>query len=113
MNTEPSNDWSVRAATWYRQWCDLAATCTLKQYLELYQHHDDPRGDFARDGLDDAGFPVAPKEWETVVCYLLGKRACPEAIEAGRQIWRAYVRDMAQWGDKDFVVAWERERCLG
>jgi len=95
----PSDDWKDRSAAWYRDWRNLAASCTFKQYLELFQYHNDPRGDFARDGLEDGGFPAAPKAWETVESYLLGKRACPEAFEAGRQIWRAYARDMAQWDD--------------
>jgi hypothetical protein len=54
---------------------------------------------FPRDGLEDASFPAAPKSWDAIEGYLLRKRACLEVIEAGRQIWRAYVRDMAQWGD--------------
>jgi hypothetical protein len=111
--TDPSKDWKSRSAAWYRDWRNLAVTCTLKQYLELYQHHGDPRGDFARDGLEDASFPAAAKSWETVEGYLLSRRACPEALEAGRQIWRAYVRDMAQSGDEALAVAWEHERCLG
>ena len=98
--TNPPNDWRGRSAAWYGEWRELAASCTLKQYLELYQHHDDPRGDFARDGIGNAGFPAAPKSWETVEGYLLSKRACPEALEAGRQIWRSFVRDMAQWGTR-------------
>jgi hypothetical protein len=61
----------------------------------------------------DAGFPAAPKSWEAVEGYLLSKRACLEAFEAGRQIWRSYVRDMAQSGDEVLAAAWERERCLG
>lgn len=63
-------------------------------------------------GLGDAGFPAAPKSWEAVEGYLWSKRACPEALEAGRQIWRSFVRDMAQWGDEAFVAEWERERCF-
>jgi len=110
--TTQSSDWKGRAAAWYGQWRDMAASCTFKQYLELYQHHGDPRGDFARDGLEDGGFPAAPKSWDAVESYLLSKRACREAFEAGRQIWRSYVRDMAQWGDKALVAAWELERRL-
>lgn len=108
--TSTNSDWKGRSAAWYREWRNLAATCTLKKYLELYQFHNDPRGDFARDGLEDGGFPAAPKSWEAVEAYLLSKRACFEALAAGRQIWRSYVRDMAQWGDAALVAAWEREK---
>lgn len=91
----------------------MAAACTLGQYLELYQHHGDPRGDFARDALEDTAFPGGAKTWGALESCLLGKRACLEAIDAGRQIWRSYVRDMAQWGDETLVAEWERERSLG
>ncbi|QQN74705.1 YozE family protein [Croceicoccus sp. YJ47] len=112
-NAALSNASCTENAARYAEWCEKAAACTFGQYLELYRHHCDPRGDFARDGFDDTGFPSGAKSWETVESYLLSKRACIEAFEAGRQIWRSYVRDMAQWGDEELVAAWEHERCSG
>lgn len=73
---------------------------TLKSYLELYKFHEDPRGDFAREGLEDNTFPVAPKTWEELEGYLHDKRACPEAISAARQIWDMYVSDKAMWKEE-------------
>lgn len=112
-NAAPLNASSADNAARYADWCEMAASCTFVQYLELFRHHCDPRGDFARDGLADAGFPSGAKSWEAVESYLLSKRACLEALEAGRQIWRCYVRDMAQWGDEELVAAWKSERSLG
>lgn len=113
MTITAADDSRSRNAQRYGEWCALAAACSFGQYLELFQHHEDPRGDFARDALEDAAFPTGAKTWDAVESYLLGKRACLEAMAAGRQIWRSYVRDMAHWGDETLIAEWERERSLG
>lgn len=50
---------------------------------------DTPAGDFVSDAKGDKSFPDA-KTWREVESYLRLKGAVPEAISAGKEVWKAF-----------------------
>ena len=61
----------------------------IKEYLKHRRAADTPEGDFVADALRDPDFPDA-KSWDELEGYLRRRNACPEAITAGRVVWRQY-----------------------
>ncbi|OXE35531.1 MAG: hypothetical protein CGW95_13285 [Phenylobacterium zucineum] len=62
---------------------------TFADYLAKRQARDNPQGDFVRDAREDARM-ADMHTWPQLQAYLYSKRACHEAIEAGRLVWRSY-----------------------
>jgi hypothetical protein len=53
-------------------------------------------GDFIGDMKTDRTFPASPDlTWDRHHSYLLAHNACPEAIAAGKRLWRQYVKAKA------------------
>jgi hypothetical protein len=63
---------------------------------------DTARGDFCgdvkRDWLD--GDEIPSGSWDEVKAYLSRRRACKEAMAAGREAWRDYIRS-GRWQQRD------------
>lgn len=67
------------------------ADWTFKAYLRERKVTQNIQRDFTRDALEDPLFPESVK-WSEVRAYLISKRACPEAIQAGRSVFKQYQR---------------------
>jgi hypothetical protein len=66
---------------------------TFQEYLAKRQARDNPQGDFVRDCRSDRAMPDVTT-WPQLHFHLRSKRACPEAVEAGRLVWRSYQRQL-------------------
>lgn len=64
---------------------------TFRDYVRGRRVTRTHTGDFVRDARSDDTFPDA-KTWDQLYGYLLNVSACPEAIKAGRVVWRGYKR---------------------
>jgi len=62
---------------------------TFREYIAKRQARENPQGDFVRDARDDARMPDVTS-WSQLHAYLRSIRACPEAVDAGRLVWRSY-----------------------
>lgn len=62
---------------------------SFREYVVGRRKTDTPEGDFVVDAKSDKAFPDA-RTWEEVEKHLRMRRAAPEAIEAGRNVWRQY-----------------------
>lgn len=65
---------------------------TFKEYLMTRRITDTPNGDFVGDAKRDRQFPDA-RSWDQVESYLVNRGAPYAAIEAGKSVWKAYLRN--------------------
>lgn len=63
---------------------------SFKKFILERKVTDDPEGDFVDDTKRVSDFPEELTSFAGLQAYLEFKRACPEAIEAGRKLWREY-----------------------
>jgi hypothetical protein len=61
--------------------------------LHEYKSENKMCRDFLGDLKSDREFPRVDA-WKTLEAYLLDKNACEAAVNAGRKIWRAYLKAM-------------------
>ena len=66
---------------------------TFKRWLLQFKNEDTPIGDLASDVARDRSLPVTNSytAWHD---HLLGRRACPEALEALRWAWQQYESEV-------------------
>jgi hypothetical protein len=71
---------------------------TFNEYIASQKAGDNPRGDFISDTRDEmrAGRMPEIASWDQLENYLLGKRACSEALTEGGKLWREYERAQAK-----------------
>ncbi len=62
---------------------------TFRDYIAQRRCGDNPQGDFVEDARRDRNFPDV-QSWPELKSYLLGKRACEEAVEAAHTVWQGY-----------------------
>jgi hypothetical protein len=65
------------------------AKLTFTEYVKARRVTNTPAGDFVADAKADRGMPDV-KSWEQLHTYLVMKSAIPEAIAAGKAVWRGY-----------------------
>jgi hypothetical protein len=65
---------------------------TFYHYLKTRRITDNPRGDFIKDALSFGGMTAKISDWRSFEAHLFRMRACPEAITAGRKVWREYQK---------------------
>lgn len=62
------------------------------RWAAQYKDEPNPCGDFVRDMLGDFNFPVFA-ERSVILRYLSRCGACSEAVDAFKELWRAYARE--------------------
>ena len=67
---------------------------TFTEFILSRHVTDTIRGDFIRDARDmiEIGRFPDPPTWDNLEVYLGLRHACPEAMRAGRQLWREFSR---------------------
>lgn len=68
---------------------------TFPEYIAKRRAGRNPTGDFVRDARADDTFPNC-STWQELERYLERCHACAPAIEAGRTVWRSYLRALSR-----------------
>ncbi len=71
---------------------------TFKEYIQSARVTSTPRGDYIADTktLINAGVFPAVDSWADLYGFMMRRRACPEAIEEGRKLWRQYKSKVSE-----------------
>jgi hypothetical protein len=67
---------------------------TFAEFIQSARVTETPRGDFIADAktlINACVFP-AIDSWGDLYGFMMRRRACPEAIEQARKVWRQYQK---------------------
>ncbi|HEY9039723.1 MAG TPA: YozE family protein [Roseovarius sp.] len=62
---------------------------TFKTFINTYESDDLMEFDFINDAKGDSRFPNVKSEMQ-LKSHLHGRRACSEAVEAAKRLWKKY-----------------------
>jgi hypothetical protein len=71
---------------------------TFAKFIQSKNITNSPRGDFIADTktlINASVFPVV-ESWGDLYRFMIRRRACPEAIEEARKLWRAYKSEVSE-----------------
>jgi hypothetical protein len=65
---------------------------TFKEFIQSARVTNSPRGDFIADAktLINAGVFPTVEGWGDLYGFMARRRACPEAVEEARKLWRQF-----------------------
>ena len=64
---------------------------TFREYIVKRRAGRNPAGDFVRDAKADSSLPNC-QTWQELESYLWRCHACDNAVDAGRVVWRSYLK---------------------
>lgn len=70
------------------------AKARFREWVRSKTAHDNPRGDFIKDAKFDRELPDV-STFEELERYLRRKRACDDAIDAAKSLWKEFLRKKA------------------
>jgi len=65
----------------------------FKTFLKTYESDDLMESDFINDARGQSRFPNVKSEMQ-LTSYLNGRRACSEAVNAGKRLWKKYQAEL-------------------
>lgn len=68
---------------------------TFPEYIAGRRIGRNPAGDFVRDARADDTLPDC-QTWRELEAYLSHCNACDEAVDAGRIVWRGYIKALSR-----------------